>query len=254
MNIIEIKELYVNYNNTKVLENINLNVKENQFLGIIGPNGGGKTTLIKSILGLVKPVKGNIYINENIDIGYVPQFSNFERNFPINVMDVILMGRLSEKFSFFKSYRKEDVKLAKEVMLKLGIYDFRNRQIGKLSGGQMQKVLIARSIINNPKILILDEPTSNIDSNTRIEIFNILKQLNNKMTILIVSHDVDDIVLYVDSIVCLNKNLHYHENNKKIDSEEFQRRYNCPVKYYLEEDCKSVDCSCGGFLNDRKYI
>ena len=124
------------------------------------------------------------------------------------------------------------------------ILDLIGRQIGELSGGQMQKVLIARALINNPRILLLDEPTANIDSNTKIEIYHILKELNTNMTILIVSHDIEEMISYVDSIACLNKTLHYHVINNKIDKESFNRKYTCPVSLYINEGCRHDNCTC----------
>jgi zinc transport system ATP-binding protein len=250
---IQIENLSVHLNSVEILNNINLNIKEYQFLGVIGPNGGGKTTLLKSILGIIKPSKGKVSIKNNLSIGYVPQFNTFNRDFPINVLEVVLLGNLTNKFKLFRRFSKTEISNAEKTMKKLNILEFKKRQIGKLSGGQMQKVLIARAIVNKPNILILDEPTSNVDSKSKIEIFEILKNLNKNMTIILVSHDVDDIVLYVDSIACLNKNLHYHENNKKINSDVFKEKYNCPVQFFLDDNC-GEECNCGGKISARKYI
>ena len=246
MGIVKANGVYVKYNGKDVLEDINIEIIENEFLGIIGPNGGGKTTLLKVILGLIKPYKGYIEIDKDKNIAYVPQFVSFDKGFPISVLDVILMGKIDKKIKLFKGYSKKDIKLAIDIMKKLKIDEFMNRQIGSLSGGQMQKVLIARALINNSQILILDEPTSNIDSKSKIEIFEFLKELNRDMTIIIVSHDVDDIVLYVDSIACLNKKLHYHKNDKKLNKREFQEKYSCPVQFYLGAECNDDHCQCEG--------
>ncbi|SHK39609.1 metal ABC transporter ATP-binding protein [Tepidibacter formicigenes] len=221
---IEVKDLSVYYGSVCALKNVNLKVKNKEFLGIIGPNGGGKTTLLKVLLGLVKPTNGSIFIKRDNTVGYVPQFTFFDRDFPINVMDVILMGKLPKKFKLFHRYSSQDKKRAEEIMKKLGIIEFKNRQIGQLSGGQLQKVLIARALINDPKILMLDEPTASIDSKTKIEIYEMLKKLNKDKTILIISHDMQDIFSYIDSVIYINKTLQYynHRNNLKLNKKVFK--------------------------------
>lgn len=238
MSAIEIKNLSVHYGSVCALQNVNLIIENNEFVGIIGPNGGGKTTLIKVILGLLKHSGGNIKINNNAKIGYVPQFTAFDRNFPINVLDVVLMGGLSNKIKIFKRHSKNDILYAKSIMEKLDILKFKDRQIGQLSGGQLQKVLIARALFSNPKILILDEPTASIDSKTKKEIYELLKELNKEKTILIVSHDMEDIFHYIDSVICVNKTLHYHGNDKKLDKNTLEKVYGCPVNLFLDNDKK----------------
>lgn len=249
MNVIEIKNLSVYYEKTLAIDNISLNIKSGQFLGIIGENGGGKTTLLKVLLGLMKPSSGSVVIKSDGNIGYVPQFTSFDKFFPIRVLDVILMGKLSKKIKLFHRFNTEDVEQAKKVMERLDILELIDRKIGDLSGGQIQKVLIARALINNPKVLLLDEPTASIDPNTKVEIYSILKELNRDMTILLVSHDTEDIISYVDSIACLNKTLHFHKiekNEKKL----LKEKYSCPVQVYLNEECDRHCSHCGGEIND----
>jgi len=232
--VIEIKNLYVSYNEIPVLENINISIYKNQFLAIIGPNGGGKTTLLKVILGIVSPNKGQIKIDgHNIDqgrklVGYVPQISDFNKSFPINVQDVILMGRLSDQKGLFHNYSKKDYLAAENIMKQLDILNLKNRQIGKLSGGQLQRVLIGRALASNPEILLLDEPTASLDAESRNNIYNILKELNDEMTILVVTHDLTAVSSYFDSIACLNKNMHYH-GGKNLLKEDVDQVYGCPV-------------------------
>lgn len=223
---IEIKDLDVNYGNINVLKNLSVNIKHNEFVGIIGPNGGGKTTLLKAILGLVKPVKGSVSINKDSLIGYVPQYSQFDRTFPIEVIDVILMGKLPKKIKWFSTISNEDKKQAESIMKDLGIYELKNRQIGKLSGGQLQKVLIARALVADPQIFILDEPTSNIDTNSKKDIFRILKKLNNNKTILIVSHDLEELAKYIDSIICVNKTVQYIGREYQVTNKMIEKFYN----------------------------
>lgn len=231
---IETKNLSVNYGSVCALKDINLKVKKNEFLGIIGPNGGGKTTLLKVLLGIIKPTTGIVNINRDKKIGYVPQFTHFDRSFPVSVLDVILMGRLPKKMSIFHKYNKSDKEKAEKILNELNIIDLKNRQIGKLSGGQLQKVLIARALITNPDIIILDEPTASIDSKTKLEIYDILKRLNKQKTIIIVSHDMKHVFSYIDSVACVNKTLHYHGNDNELNDDILEDVYGCPVKIFMD--------------------
>lgn len=234
MNALEIKNLYVEYGNNQVLENINLKIKDKHFLGIIGPNGGGKSTLLKAIVGLIDYKKGkiNIYGKKpeklNGVLGYVPQASKFDKNFPINVEEVVLSGILKNNIKLFKKYKKNDYKEAKKVMKQLNILNLKNRQIGQLSGGQLQKVLIGRALMTEPKILLLDEPTASIDASSTTQIYELLSELNKNMTIIVVSHNMEAVASYLDSIACLNKKL-YHHHEKQLDPETVKNVYGCPV-------------------------
>lgn len=233
-NAIEIENLTVYYQNVCALSDINLRVKDREFVGIIGPNGGGKSTLLKSILGLIRPYEGKIRIfNKAPDkahglIGYVPQFSRFNRNFPISVMEVVLMGRLSGRIPIFHRYTSEDIDIAEQIMKKLGIYNLHSRQIGELSGGQLQRTLIARALAVDPKILLLDEPTASLDANSKSDIYDILKKLNEDMTIVLVTHDMGAISSYVNTIACLNTKLYYH-GEAELGQELLHQLYGCPV-------------------------
>ena len=234
--VIDLKNVSADYENVRAIENISLQVKEGEFLGIIGPNGGGKSTLIKVILGLHKPIKGtvkvmdkNIYkTDEKPSIGYVPQASTFDRRFPISVMDVVLMARLGNNFSFFKKYSSEDKNIALNILKELELSDFRKRQIGQLSGGQLQRVLIARALAVQPQIILLDEPTASVDSSSRSLIFEILKELNKKMTVIVVTHDLEAVSSYFKSLACMNFSLHYH-GDPKLTQEAIDKTYGCPV-------------------------
>ncbi|MGO1527614.1 MAG: metal ABC transporter ATP-binding protein [Senegalia sp. (in: firmicutes)] len=230
MNIIEVNNLTVNYGSVTALDNINIKIKKGEFLGIIGPNGGGKTTLLKSLLGLIKPTAGEVKINNKKPIGYVPQFSNFDRNFPIKVLDVILLGKLKGKIKFLHKFKKEEVKRAEEIMESLNILEFKDRQISQLSGGQLQKVLIARALIMDPEIMILDEPTASLDANAKTDIYNLLKKLNEDKTVIVVSHDIGVINSYIDTVACLNKTMHYHGDDTKLGKETLENVYGCPVE------------------------
>lgn len=230
---ISFKHIYANYNNQTVLEDINFDVEQRDYLGIIGPNGGGKTTLLKTILGLIKPSRGKIQIfgkppSQNRPlIGYVPQYTNFDRQYPINVWDVVMMGRLS-KSRIFKRFSSIDMNLAEDSLKKVGMLSFSKHQIGQLSGGQLQRVLIARALSSHPKILLLDEPTSSIDIESETGLYELLKELNKTMTILFVSHDIGAISQHVKSIACLNIKLHHH-GSKDLTPEVIESVYGCAI-------------------------
>ncbi len=229
--IIEIKNVFAGYTPDKIiLKNINFTVNNNDFIGIIGPNGGGKSTLLKVILGILKPTKGKvIYKNKTskkIKIGYLPQTNIIDKDFPIKVLDVVLAGLMNG--NIFKRFTKEDKTLATGLLTKMGLEKYINNPISKLSGGQMQRVYLCRAIINNPELLILDEPNTFVDKNFERELYQHLKELNHKMAILLVTHDIGTISSIVKTIACVNEELHYHKSNKI--SEEILKTYNCPIE------------------------
>lgn len=231
---LEISNLSVYYGEDCALEKISLNVQEHEFLGIIGPNGGGKTTLLKAILGLVQPQTGTIRIfgqsgeKGRRQIGYVPQFSRFDRRFPISVEEVVLMGRLARRSPWFVRFADQDRILVESLLARLEIADLKHRQIGQLSGGQLQRVLIARALAVDPRILILDEPTASVDSASKTRIYEILKELNKEMTILIVTHDLSAVSSNIDKIACLNQQLFYH-GRTELEAGLVEKVYGCPV-------------------------
>ena len=213
----QIKNLSFSYDKTKVLEDINMEIKKSDFLAIIGPNGGGKSTLLKLILGLLKPKSGEI--NSTIDknrIGYVPQNTNLNINFPITSLEVVLMGHIGGKRPLF-GYSKDEISCAKNSLNQVGMSDFADEKIGNLSGGQRQRVFIARALCANPTIMLLDEPTASIDVQGQAEVYELLKQLNQTMTIVVVSHDISVLLNYAKNVAHVNKNLVYHtlENLQK---------------------------------------
>ncbi|MBS9782689.1 MAG: ABC transporter ATP-binding protein [Arcobacter sp.] len=220
MKILEIKDLAYSYNKqVNVLENINLSINDDDFLAIIGPNGGGKSTFLKLILGLLKSKNGKInkYI-KNEQIAYVPQNTNLNIDFPITALEVVIMGHIGKSKRFF-GYSKEDISCAKKSLEKVGMKGFEDRRIGDLSGGQRQRVFIARSLCLNPKLMLLDEPTASIDVKGQNEIYDLLKELNKSICIVVVSHDISVLLNYAKNVAHINKNLVYHslENiNKDI--------------------------------------
>ncbi len=215
MNAVKVKNLYFKYDREFVLEDINFTLNDKQFMAIIGPNGGGKTTLLKLLLSFLNPIKGEIKIygkspKENSTIiGYVPQHTNFNLDIPITVSDIILQGRL-KKGKFF--YTKEDKKRVNEILERLNISEFKERKIKDLSGGQRQKVLIARALATNPKIIIMDEPTSAIDPTGQKEILDLIENLD--ITRIVVSHDIKILLRKVDKIAYVNKRAIIHEGPK----------------------------------------
>lgn len=232
--VILLKDVWVHYDSIKVLEGVNLTLRQHDFLGIIGPNGGGKSTLLKVILGLIKPSRGTIRVlgdtpqNSRKYIGYVPQYSLFDPDFPISVWDVVLMGRLGQA-GLFKKYSKDDKKMALDALTMVDMLEYKDRQIGNLSGGQRQRVFIARALAANPKLLLLDEPAAGIDTLVQTEFYELLEKLKTKMTIIMVSHDISAVSVYVDKIACLNHKLFYHDS-KELTAEDLEAAYQCPVE------------------------
>lgn len=230
--VIDIRDLWVTINGRIVLEDVNLEVKEKDFLGIIGPNGGGKTTLLKVIAGLIRPERGKVRIMEGdlascrSCIGYIPQYANFDYDFPITVEEVVLSGRIKKKRGRrFSSY---DYKIAHSMLEKVEMYDYRKRQIGELSGGERQRVLAARALALEPKILLLDEPTASADKSFSAGFYELLRDLNRDITIILVSHDITAVSRYVKSLACLNRTLYYSED-KTLTPELIEKVYNCPI-------------------------
>lgn len=216
-----------------IITNINLKVDEKEFLGIIGPNGGGKTTLLKTIIGLLKPQSGKVLLfgdsidNSKFKIGYVPQYSYFDKSYPITVKDVVSMGLISKRM-FTSKLNKLEQSTVEDSLNKVNLLSKINVQIGHLSGGEQQRVLIARALTTDPEILILDEPTASIDTQTGQNIYELLAELNKEKTIIIVSHDVGAISRSVKKIACMNKTLVYH-NTKEITKEMLEQTYQCPI-------------------------
>ena len=210
MDLINIKNLFFKYQKTEVLENVNLTIKDDDFLAIIGPNGGGKSTLLKLILGLLPLQSGTIEKNiENNQVGYVPQNTNLNIDFPITALEVVLMGHISSKKRLF-GYSKDEISCALESLTQVGMKDFANKKIGDLSGGQRQRVFIARALCSNPKIMLLDEPTASIDVQGQQEIYELLRELNKTICIVVVSHDLSILLNYAKNVAHVNRGLVYH--------------------------------------------
>lgn len=214
---IAIENLTFRYGNTPILNEINLEVQEKSFLALIGPNGGGKTTLLKLMVGLEKPTQGTISIFGEephklySKIGFVPQNTNFNSDFPITALEVVLMGHDCEKRPLF-GYGKDEIGCAESALAQVGMVAYKNERIGALSGGQRQRVLIARALCaHNTQILFLDEPTSSLDAMGQQQIYDLLKEINAQMTIVVVSHDLEVILDYASQIGYINRTLTIHD-------------------------------------------
>jgi zinc transport system ATP-binding protein len=229
--LLEIQSLSASYDNNIVLEDINFAVNENDFIGVIGPNGGGKTTLLKVILGLLKPVKGRIEFNGSLStsngIGYLPQISTGDANYPVTVTDVILSGMMIRK-RILSRMSSADKRRAAEIVEELGLSGMNKSSLSELSGGQLQRVFLGRAIIGDPKLLLLDEPGNFVDSSFEKDFYEKLKELNNRMAILMVSHDIGMISSHVKSYACVNRSLHYHSSSE-ITNEQLLA-YGCPIQ------------------------
>jgi len=229
--LIDIKSLTAGYGSNIVLRDINFSISENDFIGVIGPNGGGKTTLLKIILGLLKPVSGTIVFNEDLlkrtRIGYLPQMAAGDITFPVTVFDVILSGLMINK-SVVARINAEDRKKAENVIGELGLGEIKKSPLNELSGGQLQRVFLGRAIIGSPALLLLDEPDNFVDATFENDFYQKLHDLNERMAILMVSHDVGTISSHVKSFACVNRKLHYHPS-PEITNEQLSS-YDCPIQ------------------------
>ena len=229
---VSLKNVSVQYDKTTALEGVSLDIYPDDFLGIIGPNGGGKTTLVKAILGTL-PHEGEVSYSPTLFehghrlIGYLPQSSDFDKSFPISVIEVVMSGLQAEK-GLLKRYSADDRKRAMELLEMAGIESIADRQISEISGGQMQRALLCRAVILEPKLLILDEPTNFVDNKFENELYTLLHRLNERMAIVMVSHDLGTITSIVKSIVCVNRTVHRHDSN--IITAEQLENYQCPIQ------------------------
>ena len=251
--LIEIKNLSAGYDSRTVLRNVNLTVYDRDFLGIIGPNGGGKTTLIKCILGLLKPTTGEILyrvttasnnnpafldnsatnsqfstLNSQFSMGYLPQYNSIDRKFPITVEEVILSGLSSQK-SLISRFTATHREKARQVIARMGLEGLEKRAIGALSGGQLQRALLGRAIISAPALVVLDEPSTYIDKRFEARLYELLAEINHDCAIILVSHDIGTVLQQVKSIACVNETLDYHPDTG-VSEEWLERNFNCPIE------------------------
>jgi zinc transport system ATP-binding protein len=234
MKIIEFNNVYFNYDNSPTLVDISFSVEKNDFVAIVGPNGGGKSTLLKLILAQIVPSQGTLTVfgDKNYKslekIGYVPQFTTHQHDFPLKLIDMVLQSKLRSN-SFFTHYSKQDKENAINILNMLGIADFKDKFLSELSGGQRQRALIARALLDKPEILILDEPTASVDISVEQDIYDILRDLNKDMTILLVTHDVSFVSKYVNKVFCVNRYLHSHKLDD-LTEKDAQEVYNQSMK------------------------
>ncbi len=240
MSYISISNLSVSYDGKVALDDVNLTIEPTDFLGVIGPNGGGKTTLVKAILGLI-PYNGKVVFDRELivdgkpNIGYLPQITEFDTSFPISVTDVVVSGL--QKHGWVR-FGKNEYRLAAEIIEKVGIGHIASMPIGAISGGEMQRALLCRAIISDPKLLILDEPANFVDNKFEKELYRILQKLNEKMAIMMVSHDIGTITSVVKNIVCVNKHVHRHRSN--IITPEQLKNYDCPIQLITHGDIPHI--------------
>ena len=229
--LLEARHVTFGYDRELVLDDVSLAIQPRDFLAVIGPNGGGKTTLIKILLGLLEPWSGEVVhrgTNRKGRLGYVPQFSTFDKTFPLRVSDVVLMGKLGSR-GLLRPYTRRDRSEVEEVLARLDLADLARVHVSEISGGQLQRVLIARAVISGPEILFLDEPTASIDPESRQSLGELLVDLNRSIPIVVITHDVTSIAPMVRNIACINRKLHYHAGNE-LDQAMLEEVYGCPVE------------------------
>jgi zinc transport system ATP-binding protein len=221
MALVSVQSVSYNYNSESVLENVSFDVEEGDFLGIIGPNGAGKTTLFHCMLGLLNSYSGKIIIlNQDIKkykkifrkIGYIPQKKSIDQKFPLTVNELVSLSLP----------RNTSKNIVLEILKQVGLYKLKNKTIGQLSGGQQQRVLIAKALVNNPIILMLDEPTNELDHKSQNDFYSLIKELNekNKITIIWSSHDMDAVNKYANKVSCINKRMFFHGDKREFFSSE----------------------------------
>lgn len=252
---LKIENLSVFYGSTPALQDVSLEVAEGEYLGIIGPNGGGKTTLMRVILGLIPPTYGKVLVygeppgHADVKIGYVPQLAVMDRRFPITVFEAVLVGRLGRGLRPLHRYGKADREAAMRALERVGIAELAGRRLSALSGGEFQRLLIARALAVEPKLLMLDEPTASVDAGSREKIYTLLAELNRNMTVILVTHDLLAVSSQVRTLACLSGRLVYH-GEPKLDVHTMNALYGCPVELIahgvphrvLGEHCDGEGC------------
>lgn len=232
--LIQLSGIAAAYDKKTVLHDVDLTVYQNDFLGIIGPNGGGKTTLIKVILGLMKTTAGEITFyhdgkkTNRLTMGYLPQYSSIDRKFPISVEEVILSG-LSSRKSLTQRFTAAQREKVQSVIARMGLDGLGKRAIGQLSGGQLQRALLGRAIVSDPQVVILDEPSTYIDKQFEARLYELLTEINRDCAIILVSHDIGTVLQNVKSIACVNETLDYHPDTE-VTGEWLEKNFHCPIE------------------------
>ena len=232
---VEVQDVWFSYNGVLVLKEANLTIRQGDFLALLGPNGSGKTTLLKLILGLLMPDRGTIRVlgrppgESARRVGYVPQDVNINRDFPITVLDVVLMGRLRHGRNWSR-YSGGDGVAAQKALEQLEMWEHRNRRIGELSGGQRQRVFVARALVTEPELLLLDEPTASVDTKGQTDLYTLLRELNETVTVVVVSHDVNVLSSHVKCVACVNERIFFHDAPEITEEMLEMMAYQCPVE------------------------
>lgn len=225
--MIELSHVAGGYEGKRVLEDVNLRIYEKDFVGIIGPNGGGKTTLVKIIMGLLKPMSGNVGFclhgkkMDKISMGYLPQCNSIDRKFPISVYEVVLSGLDGQK-PLFRPFSAAQHMQVRHTISRMGLEGMERHAIGKLSGGQLQRALLGRAMVSNPQVLILDEPNTYIDKRFEIKLYSLLEEINRECAVILVSHDMTTVLRHTKSLAYVNGSLHYYPETKKVSPEELE--------------------------------
>jgi zinc transport system ATP-binding protein len=247
--VIKIDGVSLSFGGVSVLENISLAVERGDFLAVLGPNGGGKSTLLKIILGLIKPNEGSVRVlgspagEAGGRIGYLPQHTHVSGSFPISVLDAVRMGMIRPGIGRIAGFGggRDEVERARRALERVDMLEHERRALAALSGGQMQRVFIARAVVDNPELLLLDEPTASVDTASRNSLFRLLAQLNKEMTVVMVSHDISSLASGVKSVACVNRTLHFHKA-PELTGEMFKMGYGgegepcCPVELVTHGD------------------
>lgn len=240
--IARLEGVHLAFGPVTVLEDVDLTIRDDDFLAIIGPNGGGKSVLLKVLLGLLEPNRGSVTLfgtrpcRSRGRVGYVPQHAGFDRDYPVSVREVVAMARLGH---LFKRLGSEDCRVVDEALERVHMVELADRQIGQLSGGQLQRVLIARALAVEPRLLVLDEPTASLDPRIGVGVYDLLQDLQKQMAIVLVTHDVGVVSRYVKTIGCLNRRLFYHDS-REITREMIEESYACPVDFVVHQHVHRV--------------
>lgn len=241
--VVQIRNMNYSAGGVPILENIDLTINAGDYLAVIGPNGGGKSSLLKVMLGLVKANSGEISVLGKSPgdcggcIGYLPQHTHVAGSFPVSVLEAVCMGLVQPGMGGIAGFSssRDDKEKARNALERVDMLQYENRNVAGLSGGQKQRVFIARALADNPELLILDEPTASVDSASRNALFQLLNELNKDMTIIMVSHDISSLASGVKSVACVNRALHYHPA-PQVTQDMYELSYgtpgqkNCPVE------------------------